>query len=387
MNKHIFVRAAFTCLVVLCLAACTPAATLIPAQTAIPTSTQAPPPTDEPILTQTQGGDGVVASIDTMLSNLALTRDFTGTVLIARDVEVLLSKGYGMADREQKIPNTPETRFRIASITKMFTAMGILILQDQGKLNVQDLVCDLISDCPATWKAITLHHLLTHSSGIPNIPEKEFMRLLNSHNTHEEVIAAFKDLPLDFKPGETWSYSNSGYNLLGYVIEQVSGQTYGDFMQQQIFTPLEMSNTGMAAAEDKNIALGYKDKYSTKAMGFFDPSVDFAVGDIVSNTEDLYKWEQALSTEKLIPKALIDEMIARQVLVPNDEDNGSYGYGWFVYTRSNRLTNMHPGATDGYRSILARYPDDHVTMILLSNWEGLDWLALFDKMKVAYFGD
>ena len=188
----------------------------------------------------------VVAEIDDLLDKLAEQDLFTGSVLLAHQGKVLISQGYGLADREQNIPNTPQTRYRIASMTKQFTAMAILILEAQGKLDVKDPICIYIADCPSTWEAITIHHLLTHTSGIPDylsLPYYGSSRATPSAPL--QTIARFKDLLLNFQPGEKFSYSNSGYIVLGYIIEQVSGQTYQDFLQQSIFTPLNLRDLAM----------------------------------------------------------------------------------------------------------------------------------------------
>lgn len=160
---------------------------------------------------QTQAAD-LVLEIDAYLNTLADNGDFSGSVLIARHGEVLLRQGYDFADREQKRPNTPQTKFRIASLTKQFTAMAILILQARGKLNVQDHICAYLSECPAAWATITIHHLLTHTSGIPNLLEMaDFLSAIAAPAAPVEIINHFKDKPLDFQSGEGMRYSNLGY--------------------------------------------------------------------------------------------------------------------------------------------------------------------------------
>jgi CubicO group peptidase (beta-lactamase class C family) len=185
------------------------------------------------------------SKIDKLLDSLTESDDFTGAVLVARNGEILLSKGYGPADQDKNLPNTPHTKFRLGSITKQFTAMAVLILQAQGKLNVQDPACLYISECPAAWKDITIHHLLTHTSGITNFTNfPDYQATKATPSSPEQTIARFKDKPLDFSPGERWSYSNSGYIVLGYIIEDVSGLSYEAFLQQNIFEPLQMKDTG-----------------------------------------------------------------------------------------------------------------------------------------------
>ena len=228
---------------------------------------------------------------------------FSGSILIARDGKVLFSQGYGMANLEHDVPNTPQTKFRLGSITKQFTAMAIMILQERGKLNVQDKVKKYLPDAPKAWDEITIHHLLTHTSGIPNYTAfPEFLKTLPVRVTLKELIAKFKDKPLDFKPGEKFRYSNSGYVVLGQIIETASGQNYPTFMKEAIFDPLEMNDTGYdnATAIIKHRASGY-----TRRLGivltncdYVDMSIPHAAGALYSTVEDLLKWDQALSARQ-----------------------------------------------------------------------------------------
>ncbi|HKP11678.1 MAG TPA: serine hydrolase domain-containing protein, partial [Blastocatellia bacterium] len=190
-------------------------------------------------------GDDLQARVDERLGAAVKANQFSGAVLVARDGRVLVSKGYGMANFETETPNTPQTIFRLGSITKQFTATAILMLQEQGKLSVQDSICKYVADCPAAWQPITLHHLLSHTGGVPNFTSfPDYQKTMALPTTVEGLIARFKDQPLDFQPGEKWSYSNSGYVLLGHVVEKVSGQSYEAFLQERIFAPLGMKNTG-----------------------------------------------------------------------------------------------------------------------------------------------
>ena len=198
--------------------------------------TQSPTATENPPLSPTLEPDNLVSKIDKTLSLLTKRESFTGAVLVARNGEVLFSQGYGLADRDKNLPNTPQTKYRLGSISKQFTAMAILVLQTQGKLTVQDPVCRYISECPDSWQDITIHHLLTHIAGIPDFtsfPDYETTRATPSSPL--QTIARFQDRPLDFKPGEKWSYSNSNYILLGYIIETASGESYETFLQKNIF--------------------------------------------------------------------------------------------------------------------------------------------------------
>jgi CubicO group peptidase (beta-lactamase class C family) len=333
--------------------------------TAIPTAT--PPPL--PSVTPTPDP---LSEIDKFLTKLTENGVFSGVVLLAKDGKVLFNKGYGLADKEQKIPNTPQTRFRIYSITKQFTATAILMLQNRGMLNVQDFFCKYVKDCPEEWKSISIHQLLTHTSGIPDFfGFSDIEAKIAKPMTPVEFVNWVKGKPLDFKPGQKFSYSNSGYNLLGVIIENVSGKSYGTFLKENIFDPLSMSNTGYDP-QPANIAVGYKlYMYGYKAS-LLDLSVAFAAGGLYSTVEDLYKWDQALYTEKILPKNLLDEMFKVQVVPGEEWGFKGYGYGWMINPYNDHPSVFHPGAAYGFITEIRRFLDDKETFILFSNVEDLD---------------
>ena len=374
-QSHLKASCFLTILFALVVSGCAPAKSV-----PTPTST----PTISPTATATP--PAVIIGIDTMLDNLAQQSLFTGAVLIAKQGKVLLSKGYGLADRAQNIPNTPQTRFRLGSLTKQFTAMAILILEKQGKLNVNDLICKYIPDCPSTWAAITIKHLLTHTSGIPNFTSfADYEGTKGLPSTPIQTIARFKDKPLDFQPGGKFSYSNSGYVVLGYIIEQVSGQTYEEFLQQSIFTPLNLRDTGYDH-NSNSLAVGYPDKNSTLPADFIDMSIPYSAGALYSTVGDLYQWEQSLSTEQLVPKAYLDEMFTSQVTVPGS--GLGYGYGWYIGKDPlGRSINEHIGGIEGFASIIARYPDDQVTIIILSNQQDLNVALTLQTLSTQIFSN
>ncbi len=245
----------------------------------------------------------VISSIDAYLDDLAKEGAFSGSVLIAQGDSVLLSAGYGMADVENDVPNTPETRFRLGSVTKQFTAMAVLILQAQGKLDLEEQACSHIPECPDDWKEITIHELLTHSSGLPD--SWQFYADKNKPDVSyspEEISGWCKDAPLDFEPGDRFSYSNTGYLLLGYLVEEVSGQPYEAFPRQEIFDPLEMMNT-VYAHGDTDLAVGYSS--NGLEAGFMNPSLAYAAGGLYSTVQDLYGWDRSFYTEELLPRELL----------------------------------------------------------------------------------
>ncbi|MCL4505136.1 MAG: beta-lactamase family protein [Chloroflexi bacterium] len=304
--------------------------------------------------------------IDAYLNRITADGSFSGSVLVARGGDVLLDKGYGEADREYHTPNTPQTRFLLASVSKQFTAMAILLLQDEGKLKVRDRICAYLPACPGAWKLVTIHQLLTHTSGIPDYMSfSDFDSLEAMAASPVDLIQRFKYHALDFSPGSSWRYSNSGYVLLGYLIERVSGQSYAAFLQEHIFDPLRMQDSGYDpdGAIGDAMAVGYEDQSRAE---YLDMSEAYAAGGLYSSVEDLYRWSQALSSTRLISARLSAPMFRPQVAVPG-RNTGSYGYGWFIRQRLGRQVMEHTGVLDGFTTLIARFPHDNITLIVLCN--------------------
>ena len=177
---------------------------------------------------------------------------FRGSILVARDGQVLVRRGYGMANLEHDVANTPETKFRLGSLTKQFTAMAVMILQERGKLDVREKVKAYLPDCPEAWGEVTVHHLLTHTSGIPSYTDSpDYPRMMRTHLPIERLVAGFKDKPLEFRPGEKFKYSNSGYAVLGLLIDKVSGKPYASFLKEAMQLA---ENVGQRASELQLIA-------------------------------------------------------------------------------------------------------------------------------------
>lgn len=256
------------------------------------------------------------AQLDAYLTHLESSGVLSGAVLVAHN-GMLFEKGYDLADKDANIPNTPQTRFRIGSNTKQFTAMAILILQDRGKLHAQDRICHYITDCPEDWQPITIENLLTHTSGIPDyINSPDFVATWTEPATPEELIARFKDMPLEFSPGSRFKYSNSGYTLLGYIIERVSGESYARFLQENIFAPLKMNDTGYDTTYPPlpQHATGYYKGYIKPDP--YDPSVLYAAGALYSTVEDLNVWDQALMMHRLVSQQALDAMFTPHTPCP-----------------------------------------------------------------------
>lgn len=307
------------------------------------------------------------AQIDTALKQIGVT-SFGGVALVAQRGKVLLRQGVGPANMELDVLHTPATKFRIASLSKQFTALATLQLQERGKVEVQNSVCSYLSDCPATWQPITLHHLLSHESGLPqDPPDAETAAAQTGFWSVGQWLPQIQGLPLDFAPGTQFSYSDLGYAVLAAVIEQVSGQPYDDFIQENIFTPLGMRDTGpdpagMAAFPlVKQRASGYVRVADTwQNTGYLDlKSTQTGYGSQLSTVDDLYRWNQSLDAQQLISKAQLEQMFTPNL--------GGYGYGWFVDDTPGRRIQFHGGNEPGFDSYSVRYPDQQATVVVLSN--------------------
>lgn len=295
---------------------------------------------------------------------------FSGVILIAREGRVLISKGYGKANIELNVPMTTGMKFRLGSLTKQFTAMAVMILQERGKLKVTDSVCQYVPQCPATWADVTLHHLLTHTSGIPELLSlPDFQKTKALPSPPAQTVERFKNLPLNFKPGQSFRYSNSGYVLLGYIIELVSGQTYENFLRENIFDPLKMQNSG----NDHNdlIIMNRATGYTRRAAGiinapFIDMSIPTGGGSVYSTVEDLFLWDQALYAEKLISKQSFETMFTSYTTA---DWGDSVAYGWFIgKDQGNRKFMGFQGGIEGFAAMIMRYTDEKVLIVVLSNF-------------------
>jgi CubicO group peptidase (beta-lactamase class C family) len=302
--------------------------------------------------------------IDSLFTAYGKQNKFTGSILIAKKGKVLLSKGYGMADQSHDIPNTSTTKFKLASVSKQFTAMAILILENK-----------YIADYPNGEK-ISIHHLLTHTSGIQNMTALPvFDSIKTKRHSLEQIIAYFKKLPLEFEPGSKHNYSNSGYLLLSYIIEKASGKTYGEFMKENIFDPLAMKNSGVYDNLDviKNTALGYSETDNGFVNApYIDMSIPSGAGALYSTVEDMFLWDQSLSTEKLVKKATLQKMITPF------KDN--YAYGLRVDNYNGHKWITHSGGIEGFATITNRFPDDELYMVILKN---VDNQQLFQAHRIA----
>ncbi|MBK8147250.1 MAG: serine hydrolase [Acidobacteria bacterium] len=312
----------------------------------------------------------IKTKVDEYMKSAVEFERFSGSILIARDGKPIVSKGYGLASVEFDAPNTPDTVFRLASVTKQFTATAIMMLQERGKLNVNDPACNYLANCPDAWRSITIRQLLTMTHAIPGVNATELGPLRGFPVPWDQWLEATGKKPLDFTPGEKFKYSNSGYTLLGFIIERVSGKSYGEFLQENIFAPLGMTRTGYEEPVRivKNRATGYRQMPGNPilALPYREIIRMYAAGGIFSTTEDLLRWDQALYTEKLLTKKSIEEMFTPfRDMYPGK----SYAYGWWTSRKFGRREVGHGGNATGFITYIARFPEDRVTVIVLSNNE------------------
>ncbi|HEX7733316.1 MAG TPA: serine hydrolase domain-containing protein [Ktedonobacteraceae bacterium] len=332
----------------------------------------------------------IAAQLNTFFTGLVAQEHFSGSVLIAQAGQVLLWQGYSMANWSTQQANTPQTRFYLGSVTKEFTAMALLLLQQQGKLNVKNPICDYVVPCPSPWQAVTLHELLTHTSGIPELDTSQL-----SGKSPAAWIASFDNAPLHFTPGSEFDYCSVCYEILAYVVQVVSGQPYSQFLQNQIFTPLHMTDTGFdsdAFYAQASSAHGYASwKNEAVALGWqVSPSWSFLFGSglLYSTVVDLYRWDQALYTN--LPAQQQTRDAAFTSYTSGSLFAGStYGYGWFITgspVAGHRLI-WHDGVIDGFRTYIGRYIDDDVTIIFLSNLATVDSPSLAQSLQQIVFAN
>ncbi len=306
--------------------------------------------------------------LNNYFNTLQVDENFNGTVLAAKKGKILFLKGLGMADFDNSISNSGKTIFAISSMTKAFTAASIMMLNEHGLIDLNDTIDQYVPEL-LNGDKITIKQLLSQTSGIPemlNVPEL-WGRPTELHSP-QELLAYFQDLELNFEPGTQFEYSNSNYIVLGVVIEKITGLAYQDFLKKNIFKPLKMRNTfyqGAKTRQLKKLAIGYDDiSVSPPLISMdFSSSIAYAAGGIYSDVIDLYKWDQALYTEKIISQESIEAMFTPV--------HYKYGYGWYIDKldiNGNQYEHVwHWGAYFGFHSYISRIVDEKITIILLRN--------------------
>jgi CubicO group peptidase (beta-lactamase class C family) len=319
---------------------------------------------------------GVASRIDALVRSYVDAGRFNGSILVANHGKVLYRKGFGFANAEWKIPNSPTTRFRIGSVTKQFTAMIVMQLVDEGKLRLDATIGDYLPEYPAgPGRAITIHQLLTHTSGLHNYTSlpRFFPELSRDPHTPAQLLSLFDSLPLDFAPGSSWRYSNSGFITLGAIIERVDGRPYDVALRQRILEPLGLKDTGYEwnAPLIPNRADGYTRGFDgDEHANYIDMSTPYAAGGMYSTIEDLYRWDQALTARKLLSPASYERYLAPHVTI---RPGLQYGYGW-LHSRVNRGPGRdsaeaigHNGGIPGFAACNYTIPADGIAIIWLDN--------------------
>lgn len=334
------------------------------------------------VLTISAQSEDKAKAIDQYLSVRAEMGNFSGAVLVVKDGKTIIRKGYGFADVEKKIPYTPETQHEVASISKMFTSMATLKLREQGKLKLEDSICKYIDNCPAIWQPIIIQQLMRHTSGIPDYEEplglgsEKYLEFMIQPDASTQIVENAKKLPLDFKPGEKFTYSNTAYIVLSYVVQKAAGKPFAEFMTNDILKPAGMKNSGVYDIKNlpKNLANGYSygDLGWEKTLAGLSltsghlkkvPVLPYTSpeGDafLYTTVDDLYRWSQVMDGGEFVSTAL-----ANEVFTPGAFSNG---YGWFIGKAFDRKRFEHSGGLPGYISDFIKFPDDKITIVVFSN--------------------
>jgi CubicO group peptidase (beta-lactamase class C family) len=297
------------------------------------------------------------------------------SLLVSKGGQIVRAEGFGLANVELQVPVKPETVFQSGSMGKQFTATAVMMLVEEGKVALDDPLTKYFPDAPASWKEVTVRQLLSHTAGFTDYPEKFDFR---KDWTEDELLKMVEAIPLAYPPGTRWDYSNLGYLTLGILIHRVTGEFYGDFLQQRIFQPLGMQTTRIISEADivPNRAAGYRlVKGELKNQEWVAPMVNTtADGSLYFSVLDLARWDAALYGEKLLKRSSLDLMWTPVKLKDGSPNKDGYGFGWFTENRRGHRVVSHDGAWQGFQTTIARYVDDRLTVVVLTNLaEGKPW--------------
>ena len=327
--------------------------------------------------------------IDDYVSAQIRQRHIPGLSLaIVRNGRITKAQGYGFANVELKAPATKETVYEIGSNTKQFTAAAIMMLVQDGKIHLDDQITKYFPEAPEAWRGITIRHLLSHTSGIQNhVAVPHWLDVFKTNLANEttparaELLNMFFKLPLEFRPGESWAYDNTGYYLLGIIIEKASGKQFWQFLDERIFKPLGMNATRSTNPQPivPNRASGYEwknDHFENSPILL--PAIAFSAGSLLSTVEDMVKWDAALSSERLLKKSSLAQMWTGAVTNDGADAPFNYGFGWFVDSYHGHRLVQHSGGTPGFSSVIYRFIDDKLTIVILTNHSDMiiDQLAI-----------
>lgn len=310
------------------------------------------------------------------------------SLLIAKDGKIVSAEGFGLANVELEVAAKPETVYQSGSVGKQFTATAVMMLVEEGKIALDDPLTKYFKDAPATWNDVTVRELLSHTAGFGDYPEKFDFR---KDWTEDELLKLVESIPLAYRPGTKWAYSNLGFLTLGILIHRVTGVFYGDFLQERIFRPLEMKSTRIISEADivANRAAGYRlVKGELKNQEWVAPKINTtADGSLYFTVLDLAKWDAALYTEKILKKSSLDQMWTVAKLKDGQPNKGPYGFGWFIDERHGHRCIHHDGAWQGFQTAIDRYVDDRLTVVALSNLSGAQPGKITQHVAEMYLGE
>ena len=306
-------------------------------------------------------------------------------LLVSRNGLPIRAEGYGLANVELKVPVLPETLFQSGSVGKQFTATAIMMLAEQGKLGLDDPISKYFSGAPQWWKDVTIRQLLSHTAGFGDYPKDFDFR---KDYTEDEMVRIVEAIPPAYTPGTSWTYSNLGFLTLGILIHRVTGEFYGDFLQQNIFKPLGMSTTRIINEADviPNRASGYRlVGGQLKNQEWVSPTVNTtADGSLYFSILDLVKWDAALYTDKLLKRGDLQQMWTVAPLRDGKPNSGHYGFGWFVESRKGHRIVEHEGQWQGFETQISRYVDDELTVVILTNLGSAKPQRIADGVAAIY---
>jgi CubicO group peptidase (beta-lactamase class C family) len=294
------------------------------------------------------------------------------SLLVVKSGKIVRAEGFGLANVELQAPVKAETVFQSGSVGKQFTATAVMMLVEEGKVGLDDPLTKYFADAPAAWKDVTVRELLSHTAGFGDYPKNFDFR---KDWTEDEELKLIESIPMAYPPGTKWEYSNFGYVTLGILIHRVTGEFYGDFLQQKIFQPLGMTSTRIISEADivPNRAAGYRlVKGELKNQEWVAPVVNTtADGSLYFTILDLAKWDAALYTEKLLKRSSLDLMWTPVKLKSGQAggrvNSGTYGFGWFIDSRDGHRCIHHDGSWQGFETAIDRYVDDQLTVVALTN--------------------
>jgi CubicO group peptidase (beta-lactamase class C family) len=309
-------------------------------------------------------------------------------LLVSRGGKIVQAEGLGLSNVELQVPVKPETVFQSGSVGKQFTATAVMMLVEEGKVGLDDPLTKYFPDAPAAWKEVTVRELLSHTAGFGDYPKSFDFR---KDWTEPQLLKLVESIPLAYPPGTKWDYSNLGFLTLGILIHQVTGKFYGDFLQQRIFHPLDMQTTRIISEADivPNRAAGYRlVKGELKNQEWVSPMVNTtADGSLYFSILDLAEWDAALYNDKLLKRSSFDQMWTPAKLKNGQPNKDGYGFGWFIGDRRGHHVISHDGAWQGFQTLIARYVNDKLTVVILSNLAEAKLDGIADHVADMYLAE